>query len=285
MQFAGVIIGAQYICVFYKKIKLEMGRIEKMKEVIRVTKEFFNENHGKIQIFESQEDSIRELFPFLEQMEDFDKPDAFSVIGNKALIIEHFEFDSTHSNSKGSSNRIEQARVEREFTEEINKKELQPGETFMRHDVLPVHHSIENYIKNAVEAFNNHYEKIESYICNLMKEGKITRATDVKVMFWIEDTTFMGNFFRIKSPTYDTPRQELVLLYCDKFLDVLETCEKLDYILCFSHYGPDKFCCFLDMNHINDYREIQVRTEDIEIIDFEPHVISAAFAFDGEAIR
>lgn len=252
-----------------------------MNEVSRLIDEFFGNGQGKIMFFGEQENSLHEVLPFFQKLEDFERPDAFSVIEDTALIVEHFEFDSTNANKKGSSNRAEQARVERDFEKEVNAVQFNPGDTFRRHDVLSVHHSSENYIKNALAAFNKHYEKIESYKQNLLEKGKITETTRTKVMFWIEDTTLLGNVFLSKPATYNTQPQTLVLLHCDKFLDVLEECEKLDYILCFSHYGMQKFCWFLDMKNICDYRENQVKISDVTILDFQPKTTGFVIALNG----
>ena len=49
-----------------------------------------------------------------------DAPDIVILKDDTAIIVEHFEFDSSYTNKKGSSSRIEQARIEREIQERFS---------------------------------------------------------------------------------------------------------------------------------------------------------------------
>lgn len=255
-----------------------------MSEVSRICEEYLNDNPTKVMCYGNQEKSLSELNPFLQELVEFERPDAFSKIGEDVLIVEHFEFDSTNTNKKGSLDRIEQARIERDFEKDLNKLHLQSGETFHKHDTVNVTHSSENYIKNALNAFRNHYEKIESYKQNLSNEGIITNSTNIKTMFWIEDTTLLGNAFIPEPQNYNSIVQPLILLHCDKFLEALKDCKKLDYIFCFSHYGMQKFCWFLDLNYLNDYISKQIKIDNVKIIDFKPHTTGYVTVFKKEEV-
>lgn len=242
-----------------------------MDEVSGVIEKYFSDNENRVQFEGNQRESIEMLIPFIQKLKKFDRPDAYSIINDTALIIEHFEFDSTYSNKKGSRNRQELARVERDFEEKFSKCKINSGETFKMHDEIFVTHTTENYLNNAMRVFSHHYKKIDEYKTNLFKNGKINDITTIKTMFWIEDTTLLGNVFLPQDKGYNVSVKPLVLLYCDKFLDKLSDCNNLDYILCFSHYGNEKFIWFLDLDFITAYKGKQIITSEIKIIDFSPH--------------
>lgn len=236
-----------------------------MSEVYKVVKEFFSENENKVRCYDKHNESINYLIPFLKNINLHDKPDAYTVIGNSALIIEHFEFDSTYTTDrKGSKNRKELARINREFEKDIQNIDLKSGDTFCKHDTVNTDCTIDNYINNALKGLKKHYAKIDSYKQNLLDKSIINNQTDVKTMFWIEDTTFLGNTFKYK----DNDNEPLILLHCDRFLDELSNCNKLDYIFCFSHHQNQKYIWFLDLNFISTYRENQIKISEIEINDF-----------------
>ena len=242
-----------------------------MNEVFRLIEEYFSDAENILQFEGNQKKSIESVIPFIQKLKNYDRPDAYSIIDDTALIIEHFEFDSTYSNKKGSKNRQELARIERDFEEKIYKCKMNSGETIMIHDEIFVTHTIENYINNVIRIFNNHYKKIDEYKTNLLKKEKIKDIKSIKTMFWIEDTTILGNVFLPQSKGYNVNIKPLILLYCDKFIDRLTNCNNLDYIMCFSHYGNNKFIWFLDLDFIDAYKERQVITSKIKLIDFSPH--------------
>lgn len=256
-----------------ENVKATCGR-----EIIKIVKEFFSTNENKVMYYGEQKESLYSLYFLLKAINVNDNPDAYAIIDNKALIIEHFEFDSTYTNKKGSTNRKELARIHREFEEELQKTELKNGETFHKHDTINAIHSMENYINNALKGLKNHYDKIDNYKQNLLDEGIININTNIKTMFWIEDTTLLGNAFKSK----DNNTEPLIILHCDKFLEELKKCDKLDYIFCFSKYGNEKYCWFLDLDYIQNYISEQIKVSETEIIDFKPHTTGFMTVFDGE---
>ncbi|MBS6686173.1 hypothetical protein [Thomasclavelia spiroformis] len=233
--------------------------------------EYFSDVENIVRFEGNQKKSIESVISFIQKLKNYDRPDAYSIIDDTALIIEHFEFDSTYSNKKGSENRQELARVERNFEEKISKCKMNNGETMMIHDEMFVTHTTENYINNAMRVFDNHYKKIDEYKTNLFKKGEVKDIKTIKTMFWIEDTTIFGNIFMTKDKGYNESVKPLILLYCDEFLNKLSNCNNLNYIFFFSHYGNEKNIWFLDLDFIDAYKGKQIITSEIEIIDFSSH--------------
>ncbi len=245
-----------------------------MSEVSSIYQKYFNDKSYIINFYGNQENSIMNLIPFLQSINEFEAPDAFSVIDDKALIIEHFEFDSSYSGKKGSLSKSEKVNIERNFIKEVKKANLKIGETFKKCAILKTSRSVENYIKNVLNNFNNHYQKIDKYKSNLLEQGKIKKSTQVKTMFWIEDTSILGNFFESDDTNFNTEVVPLIPLHCDKFLDRLKECDKLDYIFCFSCYRMQKYIWFLDLNYINEQIKNQLIVSDIELFNSKPFQLS-----------
>lgn len=214
--------------------------------------------------FGSKEEFVNNIEPFLKNHISFEKPDGFSKVENKVMILEHFEFDSTKNHSKkGSETRIELARIDRESS----KIPLSETGTSSYSDKVKCSHCIDQYINNAINGFLNHYSKIESYKDHLKLENIIDDRIDVKVMFLIEDTTLLGNI-DIKTG------KPVILVRCDKFLDIFEKSENIDYIMCFSSIDRHNQIWFLSRASIKQYRRIEQKVNELEIIDFQPNAIS-----------
>ena len=191
------------------------------------------------------------LTPFLENIISHDAPDGYAIINNTILLVEHFEFDSSIAkNKKGSQNRMEIARVKRENNS---------------HDKINCNYTTDNYIRNAIKNFENHYNRIEHYIENLKKEKVIKPHMEIKNLFLIEDATILGNI------DINTKRS-FSILHCDMFLNKLKNANKLDYILAFNSFGQNNFIWYLDKDNLQDYIKNQVKIEDINIANLSPHV-------------
>ena len=116
--------------------KRENNRMKNELEHI-IKKHFYNNQNG-IHFDNSDEiskNSITFIATFLNKLIQYDRPDLYAKIGNELLFIEHFEFDASAWNKKGSLERREIHRVnEREkdffdnrqescsFSDHINNK-------------------------------------------------------------------------------------------------------------------------------------------------------------------
>ena len=130
---------------------------------------------------------------------------------NIAIIIEHFEFDNYRVTQKGSQNRREQKRIDRLV------KELAPTESSVYfHDKIHGHSSYQNYIQNVIRNFGEHYVRIGTYKRNLKDYGLINGTIDVKVIFFIEDTSPLGSM--VVDQSVDRPSVRPICLgQCQEF--------------------------------------------------------------------
>ena len=168
-------------------------------------------------------------------------------------------FCKADKNKKGSKNRQEIFRTS-------NVKPNKNDDIQIYHDAIKCDFTIENYINNAKNSLNSHYNKIDDYIETLKKEKIITDTSNVKVLFCIEDTTVLGN---IDSKS----GKPLYLLYCTEFIKVIKSLTDLDYILCGSSYGSADFTWFTSVSNIDNYIKKQYSANDTKIANLTPHTM------------
>ena len=110
------------------------------------------------------------------------------MINDRVIIIEHFEYDATKWNKKGSETRRGDFRINKEFKDLDNQTH---GKKLI-HKQMNVTHSTENLRDNFVKVFTEHNSKISQYKKQLINDGIIKNNSDVVVMFCCEDkTTFV----------------------------------------------------------------------------------------------
>lgn len=213
-----------------------------------------------------RKEEFKEIVSFIEVFQTFERPDGYSKMNNDVLLMEHFEFDSSeYKKGKGNKNRDEIGRIDRKFKESANLNALQ--------DSINCHYHIEHYMANLQRVFKNHYLRIKEYKEHLMQEKIIYEKSNVKVMFLIEDTTILGNL--------STDNKIIALPQIDKFLDIFLQSTDLDYVLSFNQVSNDKGIYFLSRNNVKYYREIQLKAENIELIDWNPQVSGFEFQFNN----
>lgn len=224
----------------------------------RLINKFLLDEDAEVHSFGGTSEFINEVFPFFKDLVQFEfpSPDGYSKIDNKILILEHFEFDSNENLYKGSEGKKELARINRE----INKTQFVTN--VPTPNKINCTYKMNQYIDNSINAFNNHYVKISSYTDNLKAEKLINDNTEIKTMFLIEDTTLLGNI------SYSTGKlKPIILAQCDKFLDVFEKNKNVDYVMCFSEHNMKQFVYFLSQSSVKNYRENELKVNEIEIID------------------
>lgn len=195
-----------------------------------------------------------------------DAPDMLVCKDNIAIIIEHFEFDNYMVTRKGSQNRREQSRIDR------LAKELAPTESSVYfHDKIHGHSSYQNYIQNVIRNFEEHYVRIGTYKRNLRDYGLINETTDVKVMFFIEDTSPLGSM--VVDQSVDRPSVRPICLgQCQEFLSLLNNSPEVNYVLACSMAGQDSIVWFIDRNEVEEYQKMSVDYSKMQFIDYEPQV-------------
>lgn len=193
-----------------KKIKLEK-EYQKLKNALRHSyKKYYFDDESK-QFFYKVNQNIDKGVPF-------ERPDMYIALDNEIVAIEHFEFDSSNVNKKGSYLKNEIANIERELDkerQETNKKYLAKKCTFNGNK--------ENYEKNFLKNFNNHYNKIEEYKSNI---AKIIPDIPIHICFYIIDETEMGNII-----LNDENHRAYIPFMNKTILEKIENATNLDYII------------------------------------------------------
>lgn len=237
-------------------------------EVIKTLEHYFRNESNTVQYLGSDEGV--NLFANLLQggtMIPGDAPDAVLVQNNIALIIEHFEFDSAAVNRKGSTSRMEQARIDRE------QRSLAATETgVIYHSKIKATCSYQDYIDNVTRSFCEHYRRIDTYKQNLLDRGIITNDTTVKTMFLIEDVSPIGSIAVDNSGTkpHTVP---IVLAQSPEFLNLLTKSTSLDYVLCCSYVGDSEYVWFIDCGELSAYKEKQCSYADMRFLSNYPSVV------------
>lgn len=196
-------------------------------------------------------------------LQNFERPDGYYIAENTLYVLEYFEFDSTMSLRKGSETKRDNARIERGFNS------VPPtDEGIVLRDSLHVQQNSKNYIENSLKNMDSHYSKIESYLAKLKDNGLMQK--NVKIGFFIEDTTILGNVY---SPHEWKPVEPVILCYCKHFLDKFENYPNLDFCICASTYSSQSFLWFINKQSVSEFRNLEIDLKNIEILNFQPKVM------------
>lgn len=235
-------------------------------ELTQIVEKYFSREENKVNFFGNGEE-VQEVMRFFSGFVQYDHPDAYSIIGNEALLLEHFEFDSSNrTKAKGSQQRRSEAEDIRVFSQEL------PTETgTVHHSLIDADYTIQNYKNNLSDVFGEHYYRISDYKRALAAEGILQSNISVRTLFFIEDTTLLGNVFETDS--WEKPVLPVILPMCDFFLDLFEKSPDLDYALCGSWVPNDYQLWFIGRSMIEDYRKNQIITSEIHICNFSPHSV------------
>lgn len=179
----------------------------------------------------------QEVADFLSKGEIFtgDVPDMAILYNSCCLAIEHFEFDNYKNGRSGSTNRKEQARIERTF-----RFSVPSTQEALIYDEIRGKSSYELYIKNITTVFNEHYNRIAHYRHNLIEKGLVNSITPLKLAFLIEDVSPLG------AMTYnDDGPQPIVLALSKEFLKLMRKSPNVDYVIACSSVGLENYIWFI----------------------------------------
>lgn len=203
-------------------------------------------------------------------IELLDAPDLFVRKNDSAVIVEHFRFDSYHRARKGGSpNAREMERIRKE-----SRKFHDAHKGVMFHDSIDALSSYDDYLENVKNGFIKHRSQIHVYRENLIKEGLLGEADDVKVLFLIEDITPLGNLAVERSGGCSARVHNIVLAHCRPFLDLLKNAVDVDYVLACSSTDTEKFVWFIDRKELDEYYIHAQDYENMDYVDFTPQVMS-----------
>lgn len=228
-------------------------------EVVRIYYDYFYKGETEIKCF-GDRSRVTFLTKMWENINPFEHPDGYAVLGEEVIIFEHFEFDSSNNGRKGSEQRRAEAADEKAFRSFVSSEK----ET-VYHGSIAANYTIENYRDNLEKVFASHYREIPRYVKTLQEKGIMTGENRIINLFFIEDTTELGNIFESKT---DGSNVLLVLPLCDFFLDLFERSTELDIVIYANCYAKQLW--YIDRSMIKEYREQEIETRTIKLFNFNP---------------
>lgn len=184
------------------------------------------------------------------------RPDAIAENGTTLLLLEHFQFDNSRLNKKGTLQNQTAAKTDRELNNLLTDKEF-----------AIVNESVEKcglyYIENFQKQFDSHVKNIDSYKLEIQEESK--KKYDKYLMgFIIEDSSPLGSVY------FDGGLKCVDLVYSKEFLDVFEQTPQLDFVV-FAMTGNEdnRILSFISKNTISLHRERQITVSSISKFLFE----------------
>lgn len=216
---------------------------------------YFNEDLPVLQKFK----------PFFTKLrETLNRPDAYAVIEDDLLLLEHFQFDNTKVAKKGSAQYKVAAKTEQKF-----KKILVKDGDFAVLDEY-VERNGKSYVENFLTQFNSHYKKIDDYKAEMQKQLK-KDFKNIYMGFLIEDASKLGSKYLNKHREHC-----LDLLQTKEFLDVFEKATKLDFAI-FAMTGDlcNRYKTFISRRTIAERRKHEIIANDISAFLFE-HDVAAS---------
>lgn len=232
-------------------------------ELEHIIRTYFSEDNTPIH-FIGDGTHVEILAEKLSRLVPFDHPDAYAVLDDEVLIFEHFEFDSSNKlRRKGSQQRRSESEDNKAFAAVV------PTEKgTLHHGTILADYTIGNYRENLRQVFCKHYNEIPGYESTLREKGIITNSKKVTTLFFVEDTTLLGNIFETENR--EEGWQPLVLPLCDFFLELFENSQDLDIVIAVSWY-PNEYCLwYIDRSMIQDCKLQAIDTKEIRIINFDP---------------
>lgn len=161
-----------------------------MNEEKKIKEKYFDDTTylSCLNIDQKKLNNITDILNSIEQYGDENKgPDLVSKSNNKIYGIEHFEFDSSKNDRKGSRYKQQIGIIDNSMNKEIRYKK-----NVHNLSVLNLNQNIETYVNNYKVVFNNHYYKIPRYTKYLNKDFP---NIDKEIWFFIEDITPFGNHY------------------------------------------------------------------------------------------
>ena len=218
----------------------------------------------------------------LENLVDFEAPDAYSIVEETLFLLELFQFDrTTKIRKQGSTSEKGLADANKAFGKAddgtyvypIGDKKIIDGSTV--YAAGNSEDASKRYVKNFLDVATAHYNKIETYLQNIAKENIGSNCTTAKIGFFVEDKTISGNFY------YDNQmkKQPIFLFETKQFLDFFSKNDKLEFFLCGSTQSRRFYLHFISRDTIKDYRKKQVDMNEIKIYEFTAMKIGAKVIF------
>lgn len=197
-----------------------------------------------------------ELNKLLRNMQPFDKPDIISAYDKKIIGIEHFEFDSYKNTEKGSDYRLKTKHIQEQL-QEIGSIDIINLESSS---------SLDNYYKNFIKIFKDHYQKINIYKDRM--KLFYDKDYEIELWFFVEDVTLFGNFFKVD----DNKVKRLLPIYSKDVIKLLKDSPEIKGIFLGTNIGRE-YQIVIIKNDEETIKRLEYETlelSELDFITFEP---------------
>lgn len=222
-------------------------------------------NRGGIEFLREDEKFLKSLVSLFSAIKPTNKrPDALAEQGTTLLLLEHFQFDNSKLNKKGSLQNQTSAKTDRELNNLLgnDEKSVAINEYVKKSGYY--------YVENFQTQFKAHAAKIDDYKLEMQNETK-KLYEKVLMGFVIEDSSPLGSIY------FDKSQKCVDLVYVKEFLDLFEQTPQLDFVI-FAMTGnaDNKILSFISRNTISSHRENQIVVSNIPKFLYENSVCFAA---------
>lgn len=222
-------------------------------------------NVDGVEFLSGDEKYLTFLRPFFLNIKPTNKrPDAFAEKEETVLLLEHFQFDNSRLNKKGSLQNQATASTKRELSRILDSDKK----------MAVVNESVEKcglyYIENFQKQFNAHAKNIDNYKLEIKKETNKNYEKCI-MGFVIEDSSPLGSFY------FEDSLKCVDLLYSKEFLDAFEQTSQLDFVI-FAMTGniENRILSFISRNTIPLHRDKQIEVSKISSFLFKKRTCAEA---------
>ena len=246
---------------------------EKVKECILRMK---SNIHG----FNEDAQLCKLLYKSVPDLQYDERPDAYAVIDDTLLLIEHFTFDNSPIRDRAGS---DLRRVQSENNKKIYKKlDEMPFSKIYENiegrgivvEKESVAQSSDYYVDNLTKQFLNHAGKIPTYKEHIAK--KYSQPFQKTIMgFVIEEVSTFGSTFVEKGQQYNVDLKQT-----KEFLDLFESQKDLDFVLyTISLHNGFTYQSIISRKTLSFHREEQYEVKSKTLICADTTVIGADIRF------
>ena len=198
---------------------------------------------------------IEKIKKLINKMQKYEKPDIIIEYEDKIIGIEHFEFDSSINNKKGSEFRIEESRINKSIADKID---VFKNENHKNYNVISTNNSLNNYNNNFIKNYKIHYKKVKDYISRI--EKKFNKSKDnIEIILFAEDVNIFGNIYRdeknIINPLYP--------FYSSDVIELLKNSNDIKYLIIGMEFLDKKIIYILE-NEIEILKQLEKDADKIK---------------------
>lgn len=233
----------------------------------------------------NQPNSFDSILNALIQCKNFERPDGYFFDEETATlyIFEHFSFDCSETNDKGSKLRKNISKVNKDIESEIKNSEqnysstkaivqgygVKNGNTTTFYMGKDGDKFRDNYIKNFRSQFEKHSMKVQEYINYCTQEIKAT-PNKIKTIFVIEDVTMGGTYYK----HLNDMGEPVNLLTTKQFIEVFAN-SKVDYVFFGMLQYNDLTVCDRSITNDNLSKYIDLYNKEFFVFPMMPQITVA----------